>query len=226
MAHFEQWAGFKGKEWVNSVDVRSFIQENYTPYEGDESFLEGPTEATNALWGKLQELQKEERAKGGVLDMETEVVSGLTAYGPGYISEETRKKVTQAMQEMNYQPNELARSLAKAHSNTIGVIVPHISHPFFSKMISALESAAAKRGYKILLCNSKDQPEKETEYLDMFISNRVTGVVMASRDVQIEKFHDLKIPIVNFEREENTEAITIQCDNEQGGALAASHLAD
>ena len=65
MAHFEQWAGFKGKEWVNSVDVRSFIQENYTPYEGDESFLEGPTEATDILWGKLQELQKEERAKGG-----------------------------------------------------------------------------------------------------------------------------------------------------------------
>lgn len=106
----------------------------------------------------------------------------------GYISEETRKKVTQAMQEMNYQPNELARSLAKAHSNTIGVIVPHISHPFFSKMISALESAAAKRGYKILLCNSKDQPEKETEYLDMFISNRVTGVVMASRDVRLKSF--------------------------------------
>ena len=63
MAHFEQWAGFKGKEWVNSVDVRSFIQENYTPYEGDESFLEGPTEATDILWSKLQELQKEERAK-------------------------------------------------------------------------------------------------------------------------------------------------------------------
>ena len=58
MAHFEQWAGFKGKEWVNSVDVRSFIQENYTPYEGDESFLEGPTEATDTLWSKLQELQK------------------------------------------------------------------------------------------------------------------------------------------------------------------------
>ena len=77
MAHFEQWAGFKGKEWVNSVDVRSFIQENYTPYEGDESFLEGPTEATNTLWGKLQELQKEERAKGGVLDMETEVVQHM-----------------------------------------------------------------------------------------------------------------------------------------------------
>ena len=71
----------------SSVDVRDFIQENYTPYEGDESFLEGPTEATDKLWGRLQELQKEERAKGGVLDMETEVVSGLTAYGPGYIDE-------------------------------------------------------------------------------------------------------------------------------------------
>ena len=87
MPNFEQWEGFAGKNWRNSVDVRDFIQENYTPYEGDESFLEGPTEATDKLWGRLQELQKEERAKGGVLDMETEVVSGLTAYGPGYIDE-------------------------------------------------------------------------------------------------------------------------------------------
>ena len=90
MANFEQWAGFEGRNWKSSVDVRDFIQENYTPYEGDESFLEGPTEATDKLWGKLQELQKEERAKGGVLDMETEVVSGLTAYGPGYIDESMR----------------------------------------------------------------------------------------------------------------------------------------
>ena len=87
MANREQWTGFKGKNWQESVDVRDFIQCNYTPYEGDASFLEGPTEATDKLWGRLQELQKEERAKGGVLDMETEVVSGLTAYGPGYIDE-------------------------------------------------------------------------------------------------------------------------------------------
>ena len=87
MAKFEQWEGFQGKNWVNSVDVRDFIQCNYTPYDGDETFLEEPTEATDKLWGKLQELQKEERAKGGVLDMETEVVSGITAYGPGYIDE-------------------------------------------------------------------------------------------------------------------------------------------
>ena len=90
MAHFEQWAGFAGRKWKKSVDVRDFIQENYTMYDGDEAFLAGPTEGTTKLWDKLQELQKEERAKGGVLDMETEVVSGLTAYGPGYISEELK----------------------------------------------------------------------------------------------------------------------------------------
>ena len=87
MVEKTQWAGFKGRLWKEEINVRDFIQNNYTPYDGDESFLAGQTESTNKLWGKLQELQKEERAKGGVLDMETKVVTGLTAYGPGYIDE-------------------------------------------------------------------------------------------------------------------------------------------
>ena len=90
MVNFEQWEGFEGRIWKDEVNVRDFIQKNYKPYDGDESFLAGPTEATDKLWGALQQLQKEERAKGGVLDCETEVVSGLTAYGPGYISEELK----------------------------------------------------------------------------------------------------------------------------------------
>ncbi len=90
MVQKEQWKGFEGRLWREEVNTRDFIQKNYRPYDGDESFLAGPTEATNRLWGILQGLQKEERAKGGVLDMETEVVSSLTAYGPGYISEETK----------------------------------------------------------------------------------------------------------------------------------------
>lgn len=89
----EQWQGFKGGKWQDEVDVRGFIQNNYKPYDGDESFLEGPTESTNTLWEKLQKLQKEERAKGGVLDMETEVVSSLTAYGPGYLDKDLEKVV-------------------------------------------------------------------------------------------------------------------------------------
>ena len=86
----EQWRGFTGSHWVDDVNVRDFIQHNYTPYDGDESFLAGPTKATDKLWGELQQLQHEERAKGGVLDMETEVVSGITAYGPGYISADSK----------------------------------------------------------------------------------------------------------------------------------------
>ena len=87
MVDFEQWEGFEGSLWKEEVNVRDFIQKNYTVYDGDESFLADPTDATNKLWGILQGLQKEERAKGGVLDMETKVVSGITSYGPGYISE-------------------------------------------------------------------------------------------------------------------------------------------
>lgn len=89
----EQWQGFKGSKWQDEVDVRDFIQNNYKPYNGDESFLEGPTESTNTLWTELQELQKEERAKDGVLDMETEVVSSLTVYGPGYLDKDLEKVV-------------------------------------------------------------------------------------------------------------------------------------
>ena len=94
MKDFEQWNGFVGRLWKEGIDVRDFIQNNYTPYDGDESFLEGPTEATDKLWGRLQELQKEERAKGGVLDMETEIVSSITSYGPGYIDESLKDMET------------------------------------------------------------------------------------------------------------------------------------
>lgn len=90
MATFEQWNGFQGKKWKDDVDVRDFVQNNYTPYEGDKSFLVGPTEATEKLWGVLQGLQKEERAKGGVLDMDTDIVSTITSHKPGYISEELK----------------------------------------------------------------------------------------------------------------------------------------
>ena len=87
MIEMKEWDGFEGRLWKEEINVRQFIQDNYTPYDGDESFLADPTDATNKLWDALQKLQKEERAKGGVLDMETEVVTGITAYGPGYIDE-------------------------------------------------------------------------------------------------------------------------------------------
>ncbi len=88
MPERKEWEGFSGKIWKEEINTRDFIQENYTPYDGNESFLAGPTEATDKLWGKLQELQKEERAKNGVLDMDTDIVSSLTSHGAGYICDE------------------------------------------------------------------------------------------------------------------------------------------
>ena len=87
MSNFEQWNGFKGSIWKEEVNVRDFIQNNYTPYDGDEAFLAGPTEATDKLWGALQKLQKQERAQGGVLDMDNSIVSSITSHQPGYIDE-------------------------------------------------------------------------------------------------------------------------------------------
>ena len=86
----KEWEGFTGRLWKEEINVRDFIQNNYKPYDGDESFMAEPTEATNKLWQELQKLQKEERAKNGVLDMETEIVSSLTSYGPGYIKDELK----------------------------------------------------------------------------------------------------------------------------------------
>ena len=87
MVEMKEWDGFEGRLWKEEINVRQFIQDNYTPYEGDESFLEGPTEATDKLWGALQKLQKEERAKGGVLDMDTKIVSSIASHDAGYIDE-------------------------------------------------------------------------------------------------------------------------------------------
>lgn len=91
MINFKQWDGFEGRIWKEEINVRDFIQKNYKQYDGDSSFLAEPTEATNKLWKILQQLQKEERANGGVLDMDTHIVSTLTSHNPGYISEEYKE---------------------------------------------------------------------------------------------------------------------------------------
>lgn len=145
----------------------------------------------------------------------------------GYISDKTREKVWEAIEEMHYHPNEVARQLARQHTNTIGIIVPHIAHPYFAKLISDLENAAAEHGYKILLCNSREQPEKEVEYLEMCVANKVSGVVLCSKNLQAEKFKFLDIPVINLERlDERQDIITIQSDNYEGGRIAAQHLID
>lgn len=142
----------------------------------------------------------------------------------GYISEKTKKRVHEVMDELGYQPNEIARSLTKQKSNTIGVIVPHISHPYFAKLISNLENEAAKKDYKIILCNSKEKAEKEKQYLDMCKSNRVAGIIICSGNVESNKINTVGIPVVLLEKNFEEGKLGIQCDNYQGGKLATEHL--
>lgn len=142
----------------------------------------------------------------------------------GYISSQTRQRVYDVMKELNYQPNELARSLSKQKTNTIGVIVPHIVHPYFAKLISNLESEAAKKKLKMILCNTKGETEKEKEYLEMCRSNRVAGIILCSRNVDAREIARLDIPVVSIERNCEEGVTGIQCDNYMGGRLATEHL--
>lgn len=142
----------------------------------------------------------------------------------GYISDNARQRVAAAIEKLNYRPNELARSLQNKSSNTIGVIVPHIRHPYFAEMISNLENEAHKKGYKILLCNSQGREDKMLEYVDMCYSNRVSGLILFSGTVDAAVFEKLDIPIITVERYVDTATASVECDNIQGGALAAKKL--
>ena len=142
----------------------------------------------------------------------------------GYISDRAREKVDQAMKKLNYRPNEVARSLSKSSSNTIGLIVPHIRHPYFIEMISHLEYQAYKKGYRILLCNSRNIQEKEREYIDICTGNKVAGIILCSGTVPMEVFDKIGITVVTIERFLDNGTAAVECDNRQGGVLAAEKL--
>lgn len=142
----------------------------------------------------------------------------------GYISEETRACVREAMQRLHYQPNEMARSLSKKSSSTIGVIVPSISHPYFAKVISCLEHAAHANHFQILLFCSQGKSSREEEYVQVCCSNRVAGLVLCSGGVKTGKLRDLGFPVVTFERFLNDADAGVECDNYEGGAIAAREL--
>ena len=142
----------------------------------------------------------------------------------GYISEETRKRVQEAMGRLHYQPNAMARSLSKKSSSMIGVIVPSISHPYFAKVLSCLESEAHEKNYQLLLFCSQGKKSREEEYVRVCISNRVAGLVLCSGTVETAKLRDLGFPVVTFERFLNNADAGVECDNYEGGVIAAGEL--
>lgn len=142
----------------------------------------------------------------------------------GYISETTRKKVYDSMDALGYQPNEIARSLLRKQSNILGVIVPSVSHPFFSELTDRVEYYAYQKGYKVLLCNSQRDPIKERDYIEMLKRNRVDGIFMGSHTLEVEEYQSLRSPILTFDRKIGEEIPFISSDNYEGGRLATEHL--
>lgn len=144
----------------------------------------------------------------------------------GYISEKTRQKVQKAMEELNYQPNEIARALLKRKSNLIGLIIPDVSHPFFAKLTKHVEYCAYKNGYKILLCNASQNSKKEKEYIDMLKRSQVDGIIMGSHTLETSEYLNLNLPIIAFDRFLSEDIPYITSDNYNGGAIATKLLID
>lgn len=142
----------------------------------------------------------------------------------GYISDSTREKVLKYVEELNYIPNEVARSLNNKSSKIIGLLVPSIEMVFFSELVYAIESAANKYDYKILLCNSEVDADKEKSYVNMLKRNQVAGIIMASQNMDVDYYKNINYPIVMVERFFSTEIPYVISDNYNGGVMATTLL--
>lgn len=142
----------------------------------------------------------------------------------GYVGQRTRELVEQAIKELNYKPNEVARSLFKKQSNTIGLIVPDIMNPFFPELARAVEDTASKFGYNVILCNSDEDKVKEQTYLDMLQQNYVTGIIVSSNTMTATQIEELNIPVVSIDREISKGLPTIVVENSKGAGVATDFL--
>jgi LacI family transcriptional regulator, sucrose operon repressor len=142
----------------------------------------------------------------------------------GYISDQTRAKVAEAMKALDYVPNEVARSLHRQRSNIIGLILPDVSHPFFGELAMHIEYYAYEAGYKILLCNSHLDSAKERDYIDMLKRHKVDAIIMGSHTLDVSEYLNLSMPIVTIDRKLDENIPSVSSDNRQGGLLATRRL--
>ena len=142
----------------------------------------------------------------------------------GYISQETIDKVEQAMRDLHYQPNTLARSLQGKQTYLIGLVFPSIRQPFFAELVERLEFYFFERGYKCILCDSENQKEKERSYLNMLAANKVDGIIAGAHNLGIEEYNNYHLPIISFDRALAETIPIVSSDNYQGGELAATTL--
>lgn len=142
----------------------------------------------------------------------------------GYISDKTIQKVEQAMKELHYQPNSLARSLQGKQTHLIGLIFPSIRQPFYGELVERLEFYFFSRGYKCILCDSENQSEKERDYIRMLMANKVDGIIAGAHNLGIKEYDMLDLPIISFDRSLSNNIPIVSSDNYQGGYLAATTL--
>ena len=142
----------------------------------------------------------------------------------GYLSEKTITKVNEAMRELGYKPNNLARSLQGKSAKLIGLIFPNISHIFYAELIDKLEHELFKRGYKTIICNSEHNSSKEKEYLEMLEANQVDGIISGSHNLGISDYDRVTAPIISFDRNLSPSIPVVSSDNYAGGVLAAETL--
>ena len=165
---------------------------------------------------------REVAAKAGV----SVTTVSRTLNNRGYISKRTRQRIQDAMESLNYQPNEVARSLTFQHTRMIGVLVPEIESPFFAGVVSRLSRLLTDRGYKMLLYIASGTDDDAPDYISMLKSNQVDGVIIALRGKSLDNALLNRLPVVSFERLPFGEIPTVMCDNLQGGRLAAQELLD
>lgn len=142
----------------------------------------------------------------------------------GYLSKQTKNKVYQAMKELNYQPNSLARSLQGKRTNLVGVIIPSIDNPFFAELVANIEKKLFEKNYKMILCNANYNKNKEQEYLRMLIANQVDGIITGTHNLDIAEYDKVGLPIISFDRTLSDQIPIVSCDNYQGGQLATNEL--
>lgn len=142
----------------------------------------------------------------------------------GYVYEETKKMVLAAVEELGFEPNQLARSLTNHGSKMIGVIVPHFRNVFYSQLVEGIEKAALSYGYKTMLCNTRDEPQRELDYLRIFEQYNVDGIIVAANFQNRDELLKLDIPVVSVDHIISDEIPSISSNNYNGGKLAAKVL--
>ncbi|WGN88666.1 LacI family DNA-binding transcriptional regulator [Ligilactobacillus faecis] len=142
----------------------------------------------------------------------------------GYLSQETITRVYQAMKELNYQPNVVARQLYQKKTQLIGLLFPTIANPFFGELSAELEKRLYNEGFKVLIGNSMNDPKKEADYLNQLLSKQVDGLIVGTHNQGIKEYNYEHLPVVAIDRNMNHDIPVIESDNYAGGVLATTYL--